>query len=205
MNKTKKRILKIALELFNLDGLAAVSQRSIAEKLGISPGNLTYHFKKKDDISEALYFEFIEQISSRSTGFKSEQVSIESFSRFVADWFALVYEYRFIFLDITLLMRSNAKVYQNYKQFVQVRQGIFLKIIHELEQLRLIRSEEFEGEYYRLYERLHLISDYYLSMISAEKRIISQEDQQKHKTLFFQAIYPYFHEAAKDEILDFLQ
>ncbi len=41
---TKQAILTTAIDLFNDKGTAAVSTNHIAEAMGISPGNLYYHF-----------------------------------------------------------------------------------------------------------------------------------------------------------------
>ncbi len=48
--KTKSKIIEKATELFNEHGYENVSMRDISECLSISPGNLTYHYKKKTDI-----------------------------------------------------------------------------------------------------------------------------------------------------------
>jgi AcrR family transcriptional regulator len=50
----KDKILNKALELFNTFGYESVTMRDIAGALKISPGNLTYHFKKKDDLIYAI-------------------------------------------------------------------------------------------------------------------------------------------------------
>jgi len=51
---TKEKILNTARDLFNNDGYNRVSMRDIANELHMSVGNLTYHFKKKEDLVEAI-------------------------------------------------------------------------------------------------------------------------------------------------------
>ena len=46
--QTKEWILETACRLFNEYGTAAISTKRIAKEMGISPGNLYYHFKNKE-------------------------------------------------------------------------------------------------------------------------------------------------------------
>ena len=54
MEDTRGRILTAAARLFEQQGYRSVSMRAIAAELGISVGNLTYHFPHKQDIATAL-------------------------------------------------------------------------------------------------------------------------------------------------------
>ncbi|MBR3752067.1 MAG: TetR/AcrR family transcriptional regulator [Ruminiclostridium sp.] len=51
---TRQDILACARRLFDRHGYNGVSMRDIARELGISVGNLTYHFKKKENLLEAM-------------------------------------------------------------------------------------------------------------------------------------------------------
>ena len=54
---TRKKILDTARALFNQYGYNSVSLRDIAKTVDISEGNLTYHFKKKENLVESLLAE----------------------------------------------------------------------------------------------------------------------------------------------------
>ena len=50
----REDIITTATALFNKRGYHRVGMRDIAADLGISTGNLTYHFPKKQDILQAI-------------------------------------------------------------------------------------------------------------------------------------------------------
>lgn len=56
--KTTERILECALGLFNQQGEPNVTPVQIASALGISPGNLYYHYHGKEPIVQALFERF---------------------------------------------------------------------------------------------------------------------------------------------------
>jgi len=53
--RTAERILEVTLELFNRFGEPNVSTTLISAELGISPGNLYYHYPAKDELINSLY------------------------------------------------------------------------------------------------------------------------------------------------------
>ena len=56
--RTAERILGTALELFNRFGEPNVATTLIASDMGISPGNLFYHFPAKELLVNALFDEY---------------------------------------------------------------------------------------------------------------------------------------------------
>ena len=54
MKSTRLKILKNATSLFNRGGVGNTRLQDIAQKCGISSGNLSYHYKTKKDLMEAV-------------------------------------------------------------------------------------------------------------------------------------------------------
>ncbi|HGY0963944.1 TPA: TetR/AcrR family transcriptional regulator, partial [Vibrio cholerae] len=55
MMKTKDRIVHAALELFNQQGERNITTNHIAAHIEISPGNLYYHFRNKQEIVRDIF------------------------------------------------------------------------------------------------------------------------------------------------------
>ena len=53
--RTAERILEVALDLCNRFGMTNVSTTQISSEMGISPGNLYYHYASKDDLINTLF------------------------------------------------------------------------------------------------------------------------------------------------------
>ncbi len=101
-SSTRERILQTSLALFNAQGLAAVSTHKIAAELGISPGNLHYHFKAKELIVTWLFRRFeqkLETLNASSTGIAAiDDLWLALHLRFEA-----IDEYRFVYRDMAFL------------------------------------------------------------------------------------------------------
>ena len=76
--KTRDKILAAALTLFNEQGEHKVSTNHVAAHLGMSPGNLYYHFKNKQAIIFELFLAHEAQIEAALSLVSSHQkVSLE--------------------------------------------------------------------------------------------------------------------------------
>lgn len=62
MRKTKDKICCMARKLFGQRGYDDVSLRDIAQATGITVGNLSYHFPKKEMLISAVHGEFYSQV-----------------------------------------------------------------------------------------------------------------------------------------------
>ncbi|WP_399683542.1 TetR/AcrR family transcriptional regulator [Xenophilus sp.] len=104
--RTAQRILEAALDLFNRFGEPNVSTTLIAAELGISPGNLYYHYPAKDTLVNRLHEEFEAALAELlADGPRVREVAAAH--HFVAALFHLIWRYRFLYRDQSDLLSRN--------------------------------------------------------------------------------------------------
>ena len=73
--KTKEKIIGTATRLFNNQGYNSINLFELANQLGISRGNLTYHFKDKENLLVAICDEMWTKIENE----RSKTMQLPSF------------------------------------------------------------------------------------------------------------------------------
>lgn len=199
MNNTKRLILDTALSLFNEQGLAQVSLRTIADTMRISPGNLTYHFKKREDIVEALYHEFVDEVESR---FKQTNLSEIKLS-LIFDMISMLTEtrlkYRFLMRDFTTLIAENPSIKKHYVAVIKKRKAQSLQIFDSLVKQKIIRPTELENEYAHLYERIQILGNFWITSALMQGNKLTNATVERNFEMVVQIIYPYVTSKGKKE------
>ena len=103
---TRELIMEKALVLFNRDGVMQTSTRDIADACGISQGNLTYHFRQKNDLIAALFFSLKDKSDQIISGISENGFDMINFINSIHEQFSVMYEYRFLFLDFLNILRE---------------------------------------------------------------------------------------------------
>ena len=104
--RTAERILEVTLELFNRFGEPNVSTTLISAELGISPGNLYYHYPAKDELINSLFERYeraLGELLSASDGVRN----VEDAWFFLHSQFEIIWEYRFLYRDLNDLLSKN--------------------------------------------------------------------------------------------------
>src|SRR5688572_6933356 len=101
--RTRERIVETSLALFNQFGAPNVTTTVIADELGISPGNLYYHFGNKDEIVNTILAAFEREISetlAAPTSDDSRVLNVEDIWLFLHLLFEIIWKYRFFYRDL---------------------------------------------------------------------------------------------------------
>lgn len=112
---TKQRILDQALLLFNAKGSHAVSTNHLAEALSMSPGNLYYHFKNKEEIILALYEALAHQWDQQFQLDPDTPPQLSDVVSLMKKNFALISQYRFLYREMSELMRRDPLLARRYQ------------------------------------------------------------------------------------------
>ena len=102
--RTRERILETALAMFNQFGEPTVATTSIAFEMGISPGNLYYHYHSKEQIVADLFAEFRREIETTLTAPEKRLPNAEDCWLFLHLVFEAIWKYRFIYRDVNDLV-----------------------------------------------------------------------------------------------------
>jgi len=123
--RTAERILEVTLDLFNRFGEPNVSTTLISAELSISPGNLYYHFPAKDELINALFNRY-EQELSNLLGAAENVRNVEDAWLFFHMLYELIWKHRFLYRDLNDLLSKNRRL-ETHFQTVLSQKGLAMR------------------------------------------------------------------------------
>ncbi len=191
MNKTKQKILTVSKQLFNKQGYAQVTIRMIALEMGISPGNLNYHFKKREEILECLYFEMVQEFDERVEALPETEISFSQIKNDIQTSMERMVLYKFIWTDLFNILKANAKISKHFNEVYPKRISGNVFLFEEIQKRKWMRAEKVKGEYKILAERMVNFGDtwIYTSELYQRPSRNNRLEGQVKAMLFM--IYPY--------------
>ena len=142
--QTPERILDTSLAMFNAQGEPNVTTNHIADELGISPGNLYYHYRNKDDIVEQLFARYEARMDQALLAPEGRLPNLEDVWLQLHLVFECMWVYRFLYRDLVDILSRNRKLKQRYARILtraaQSATGV-LKGLAEAEILRATVDE----------------------------------------------------------------
>ncbi len=196
---TKQRILDAALELFNTTNTQAATTNHIAKAMGISVGNLHYHYKNREEIIFRLY----EQMLSEST------LLVQDLPKNIVELFAhqklmsrVLWKYRFFYRELLFLLSRDPQLKARYiSDNLAHRQRI--RITFE----NLAKNGDLDVPYDNIFEQLTdtvmLVLAFWNPMVETLGQVISEESFEAATTHMRGAMRPYLTQQALDALRRF--
>ena len=188
---TRDRILDTALRLFNQSGTAAVSTNHIAAALGMSPGNLYYHFRNKEAIIRALFEQQFAHWDVIYSLPDDRMPTLADLRRLVDDTFPVSWEYRFIYRELIALLRRDDEL---NRRWVEVRaRGFdgFRELIDVFVAAGVLRSPGEPEVVTRLAELCWLINEFWLASVEVSGQAVDAAQMAHGGALMRQVLEPF--------------
>jgi AcrR family transcriptional regulator len=187
--ETQAKITSAALELFNQFGSASVSFDKIASKAGISKGNLHYHFSSKEQIVMALWSQLDKKINHAH--YPLSDLKISNISDMLMGHFKLIWDYRFIYSELNFILARDPDLQYRFAKERRQRMAQFSVLLEVVANQNLLQPGVTDCELQRLVTSVWVISDYWLSHMSAEGKEISYDIMCEGYELIAQLIRPF--------------
>jgi len=201
--KTRDKIIQASIELFNEQGERNVTTNHIAAHLGISPGNLYYHFRNKEDIILSIYEEYARNLLLDTfPQVNPEMKPLDTIILYMDAVFQALMKFRFFYANLPVLLAKNPLLHEKY---VEVQHTISKRLSEMLESLRDANMMQFEDdELQDLVSILRLINTFWLSFYQTQN-----ENTEINDSVFFDGVLkilvllrPYITDSAKADFLE---
>ena len=158
--RTAERILEVTLDLFNRFGEPNVSTTLISAELGISPGNLYYHYPAKDLLVDRLFDRYEAALDSLLK-VADDVRDVEDAWLFFHMLFELIWQYRFLYRDLNDLLSKNRRIETHFQYVLKEKTQAVQRVLAGLDRGQAIRLNAPEAE--SVATAMVVVSTYWLS------------------------------------------
>lgn len=172
--KRRDVILEVSLRLFNEEGEASLSAVDISNELDISPGNLYYHFKGKEEIVAALYEQFEAGIILLLKDTKEAGDTLEEHWLHLYVVLEYIYHYRFFFRNITDLLQKYTVIDSRFHRLVEQQYQSIHTMLNNLLDEGVLAGGDTEIRIDELADNMMLIYTHWFEFQNLRKRQLDQ-------------------------------
>ncbi len=141
---TRQRILDASLAMFNAQGEPHVTTNHIADELEISPGNLYYHFRNKDDIIEQLFVRYEERMDAALTPPSGRLPGLEDIWLQLHLVFECIWDYRFLYRDLVEILSRNRRLRLRFARILKRADDSALEVMRGMGRAGVMRASAAE-------------------------------------------------------------
>ncbi len=189
--KSKEKILNAALLLYNEQGIRNITTRHIAASIGMSGGNLHYHFKHTEDIIRALFNELALAYDGLMANAQSVPLDLSAIAFLTESSFKLVNKYRFIFINFVEIGKWIPEIRDAYYQLIQKREQQFLKVFEDLIANGIFRDDIPTSNKSGLVKQFFIINDFWLSYNELTDQYVGEDALNEYQNAIDVLLWPY--------------
>ena len=159
--RTRERILETALLLFNRFGEPNITTANIADEMEISPGNLYYHFRNKDEIIAELFAAFERRLDGLLVAPERRDAGVEDLWFLLHLLFESMWDHRFLFRDLDEILSRNRKLASRFARIMRRGSDTVIELSRSM--VASDAMEASEHEIAALAQNVALVATYWIS------------------------------------------
>jgi AcrR family transcriptional regulator len=184
----RERILDAALALFNDAGTAPISTNHIAAAAGVSPGNLYYHFRNKEQIVQALFerlFGTYERVFALP---RDRSPTLADLRSLVHVNFEVLWDYRFAYRELAALLRRDDALRERWLEVRQRGYNGFRDLVAAFVTAGVVAAPPDTADIDRLADLCWLISEFWLPSLEVSGQPVDAPQLERGVGLMLQAL-----------------
>lgn len=189
--KSKEKILNAALLLYNEQGIRNITTRHIAASIGMSGGNLHYHFKHTEDIIRALFEELALAYDGLMVNAQSVPFDLKAITFLAEASFKLVNKYRFIFINFVEIGKWIPEIKDTYYRLIQKREQQFISLLDHLVANGIFRDDIPSCNKHALVKQFFIINDFWLSYNELTDQYTGEDALKAYQNTVDVLLWPY--------------
>lgn len=139
--KTKDRIVQASIELFNAKGERNVTTNHIASHLNISPGNLYYHFRNKEEIIRNIFTKYAEHMQVSFEPVNPSQDPVNMLTSYLDAVFSALYHFNFLYDNLPVIMARDPELKSQYLEVHNKMMDKIHQLVISLEKASIIKMD----------------------------------------------------------------
>jgi AcrR family transcriptional regulator len=187
---TRRRILEAALRLFNESGTAAISTNHIAAAADVSPGNLYYHFRNKEEIVRALIEALLEDFDALWLLPLDHALRLEDLQALIRASFEIQWRYRFFSREQVALIRRDPILGQRLQENYQQRMRQQKALVQHLTDGGVLRPPQTETELDELLAACWIVNENWVTFLEATGQPVTYEQFQTGSQIIARILEP---------------
>jgi len=159
--QTRERILEVSLAMFNARGEPNVTTNHIADELEISPGNLYYHFRNKENIVEHIFARYEARMDQALLVPDGRLPNLEDIWLQLHLVFESMWDYRFLYRDLIDILSRSRKLKAHFARILNRASASVTAVLTGLAQAQILRATS--DEIRALAENVLLLTTFWLN------------------------------------------
>ena len=187
---TQKLILDTAIDLFNRHGTAQISSNRIADTCSLSRGHLYYHFKKKEEIINAIYDRIASEVKY-SWGDDLQSPTLQHMLEMFDRHLALIWQYRFLYRELTALLAVDEHLCERFARDRQERSRVVVDFFQAMIDHEVLTGPKDAKTLRNLVKASWIICDNWINYLSVDRSAVYPDCVQEGSQLVIDLFRPY--------------